>query len=259
MQLTSLLLPWLCVAVISFIFALLYRWLFRRRLDIGLAWLAFGASTGLVALFVGIAVLTAIGHSFAPAFLRDLQAATTFGMMFKLALIYAALPEEAVKIGITILLLVLLPRRVAHGSDPAEMLLYAAIGFSLCESLLYVAGFSAMPQYREHLMAFAAGRGVFGSLLHALLAMVAGFLLARGWRTTRRWLWAAIAYALAVLLHASFDGSLLHMVFQGLGFTAPDTAVAAEPGPALAILATSAITLFVLAVIGLWRSRRLAD
>ena len=259
MQLTSLIFPWLCVVVISFIFSLLCRWLFRRRLNIGFAWLAFGICTGLVALFVGVALATPVGHAFAPAFMGDLQSATTFGAMFKLALIYAALPEEAVKIGSTVLLLVLLPKWVRHASDPAEMLLYAAIGFALCESLLYVAGFSVLPQYREHLMAFAVVRGLSGGLLHALLAMVAGFILARGWQTPQRWLWVAIAYGLAVLLHASFDGSLLHLVLQGVGLGASNGAPPPAAGPAAAILGASVITLLILAGIGLWRSRRLAD
>src|SRR5262249_19204222 len=151
-----------------------------------------------------------------PGLLSDLQAATTFGTMFKLALFYAAVPEEAVKIGVVVLLLVLLPNWLKHGSDPAEMLLYSALGFALCESLLYVAGFSTMPQFKDHLIVFAVTCGIFGGLLHGLLGMVAGFLLSWRWRTGQRWLWVMIAYGLAILLHATFDGSLLHLVFAGM-------------------------------------------
>jgi hypothetical protein len=108
-------------------------------------------------------------------------------------------------------------------------------------------------------MAFAVSRAVSGGLLHALLAMVAGYILARGWQSARRWIWVVAAYVLAALLHASFDGSLLHLVFQGMGLGGTEGTATAQAGPSVAILGASAATLLILAVIGLWRSRRLTD
>jgi len=257
--LSNLILPWLCVLGVTLGYGLLVRWLFRARLDMRLAWAAFGASACVVALCLGAVFISDLGRAFAPPLLIDLQAATTFGAMFRFALIYAALPEEAVKIGVVLLLLALLRRRLKHGSDPAEMLLYSALGFAMCESLLYVAGFATMPQFKGHLIIFAVARGIFGGLLHALLGMVAGSLLARQWRSQRKWAWVLIAYGMAVLLHASFDGSLLHLVFQGFGGEQSDVALQPDAGVSVFIFVGSAIVLLILASLGLRRSRRLPD
>jgi RsiW-degrading membrane proteinase PrsW (M82 family) len=256
-QWNSLVLPCLCVIGVTLVYGLLVRWLLRGRLNGLLAGAAFAGSAGVIVLGIAACFFTSFEQAVAPGLLANLQAATSFGKMFKLALIYAALPEEAVKIGIVLLLLLLLRRRVRHGSDPAEMLLYSALGFAMCESLLYVVGFATMPQFRDHLVIFAVARGIFGGFLHALLGMVAGFLLARRWGSSQRWLWVLIAYGSAVLLHASFDGSLLHLVFQGLIGQSSGTPPV-DTGASVVIFAGSAIVLLILAFLSLWRSRRLA-
>lgn len=257
LNINALIMPWLCVIGVTIVYAALVRWLFRARLDSRLARAGFAGSTIIVILCIALFFVASMGHAFSPALLGDLQAATTFGRMFKLALIYAALPEEAVKIGIVLLLLVLLPRRLRHGSDPAEMLLYSALGFAMCESMLYVAGFATMSEFRGHLIVFAIARGIFGGLLHALLAMVAGFLLARHWRSHRKWLWAPIAYVAAVLLHAAFDGSLLHLVFQEMNDEQGKVALSPAISGSVLVFAGCAVILLILALLCLWRSRRL--
>jgi RsiW-degrading membrane proteinase PrsW (M82 family) len=257
LNINALIMPWFCVIGVTIIYAALVRWLFRGRLDSRFAWAAFAGSTIIVILCIALFFVASLDHLFSPALLSDLQAATTFGRMFKLALIYAALPEEAVKIGVVLLLLVLMPQRLRHASDPAQMLLYSALGFAMCESMLYVAGFATMSEFRGHLIVFAVARGIFGGLLHALLAMVAGFLLARQWRSRQKWIWAPIAYGAAALLHAAFDGSLLHLVFQEMA--GGQSGVALSPGlsGSVVVFAACAVILLCLALLCLWRSRRL--
>jgi len=257
MQLSELLLPWLCVVVLAAFYALVFRVLLRRRVSKVLAWLAFAGAVGVVALAVAGFYLMPIRTSLAAGLMSEFQAATSFGAMFQLALLYAALPEEAVKIGVVLLLLTLFPGRLRHRSEPAELLLYAALGFAMSESLLYVAGFSLMPQVKEHLMGFALMRGFLGSLLHALLGMVAGSALALSWQTRWRWLGAGVGYGSAVLLHASFDGSLLHLVFTTMSGRSGNLVV--DAGPAVAPFLASSVALLVFAVAGMWSSRRLAE
>ena len=122
MQLTALPVPALCVIGVTALYGLLVRWFFRRRLDLRLAWLAFAASAGLVAIVLAGIFLSGIDHGFADSLFRHLQTATDFATMFRLALIYAALPEEAVKIGVVVGLLLWLGRWQKYRSDPAEML-----------------------------------------------------------------------------------------------------------------------------------------
>jgi hypothetical protein len=142
------------------------------------------------------------------------------------------------------------------------MLLYAALGFALCESLLYVVGFSKMPDFQDHLIVFAVARGLFGGLLHGLLAMVAGFCLARFWNSGARWLGLLLAYGAAVVLHASFDGSLLHLVFRQLQAAAPGAGTISvvsdsDVGSTMIFLCVSFLTLLVLAIVCVCLSRRL--
>jgi len=254
MQLTALPVPALCVIGVTALYGLLVRWFFRRRLDLRLAWLAFAASAGLVAIVLAGIFLSGIDHGFADSLFRHLQTATDFATMFRLALIYAALPEEAVKIGVVVGLLLWLGRWQKYRSDPAEMLLYSALGFAVCESLLYVVAFGEMPQFQSHLVVFAVTRGIFGGLIHALLGMVAGCLLAWRWQSSQRWFWLTLAYAIAVLLHASFDGSLLVLVFHGLNRKAD--IIPAEAARLVLPLLASALALLVLAILGLVCSRR---
>jgi hypothetical protein len=264
LNLDVLAIPFLSVIGVTAFYALLMRWLFRRRLTIGLAAAALFGTAGLVALALALFALAGWETSFVPLLLKDLQAATTLQGMIHLALIYAALPEEAAKIGIVVLLLVLFGGKARQRSDPAEMLLYAALGFALCESLLYVVGFSKMPDFQDHLIVFAVARGLFGGLLHGLLALVAGFCLARFWNSGARWLGLLLAYGVAVVLHASFDGSLLHLVFRNLAQTQAETGLpgaGGETGAGLGalVLGLSFLTLLILAILGLVRSRRLTN
>ena len=247
--------PGLCVLATSLIYALLIRWLFRRRLDARLAWVAFLATGIFVGGVIGSFFVSSLGQSLAPIAAAELQAATTLGAMFRLALLYAALPEEAAKIGIAVILLLSVSRWQRSRSDPAELLIYAALGFATCESLLYVVAAAELPQFRDHLLGFAVLRGIFGGLLHGLLAMVAGFFLAWRWQSTQRWLWLLCAYAVAVLLHAAFDGSLLHLVLESI--KQADNGLAAAMGGLLIPFLTSAALLLVLGLIGLFGSRRL--
>src|SRR5260221_3587821 len=260
MPLETLLLPFLCVIGVTLIYAGLVRWLFRRRLDRRLAWAALIGCAGLVALATAAFYFGDLGGGFVPRLVADLQQATSLPRMIRLALIYAALPEEAAKIGVVVLLLLVLPARVRQMSDPAEMLLYSALGFAMCESLLYVIGFSTTPQFQDHLIAFAVIRGIFGGLLHGLLAMVAGFCLARFWMSRARWLGLLLAYGAAVLLHASFDGSLLHLVLRNLLQRASEagaSGAAADTNAGAVMLGVSFLALLILAIVGLRRSRRL--
>lgn len=248
--------PGLCVLATTLVYALLVRWLFRWRLDWRLSWIAFLATGLTVGLIVGSFFVGAVGRSLAPYVMAELQGATTLSGMFRLALLYAALPEEAVKIGVAVILLLLASRWQRSRSDPAELLLYAALGFATCESLLYVAAAASVPQFRTHLLGFAALRGVFGGLLHGLLAMVAGFFLAWRWQSAQRWLWLLIAYAVAVLLHAAFDGSLLHLVLISIKAANSDLTPAAAVPELMSFLASAAL-LLLLGLVGLFGSRRL--
>ena len=248
--------PGLCVLAMTLVYALLVRWLFRRRLDGRLAWFAFLATGLFVGLVIGSFLVSSLGQSLAPYAMTELQDATTLNAMFKLALLYAALPEEAVKIGIVVILLLLASRWQRSRSDPAELLLYAALGFATCESLLYVVAAAGVPQFRDHLLGFAVLRGVFGGLLHGLLAMVAGFFLAWRWQSAQRWLWLLLAYAIAVLLHAAFDGSLLHLVITSIK-EANNNDLTATVGAMLMPFLASAVLLLVLGLVGLFGSRRL--
>ena len=257
MQWGELIGPWLCVIGLALAYALAFRLLLRRRVPAGLACLAFVGTVIAVVLAVMGFYLLPIRASFTSSLMAEFQAATGFRAMFRLALLYAGLPEEAVKIGVVVLLLVLLPGRLRHRSVPAELLLYSALGFAMTESLLYVAGFSLMPQVKEHLVAFALMRGLFGGLLHALLGMVAGYALAVSWQTSWRLLGIGAAYVVAVLLHAGFDGSLLHVVFESMSGRSGNLVV--DAGPAVAPFLASSVTLLVLAVGGIWSSRRLSE
>lgn len=257
MKLTVLVAPGLCILAVTLIYGLLVRWLFRRRLDRRLAWFAFLASAVLVGLSIAAFFLGGIEHALTLSLLGDLQTATSFGAMFKLALIYAALPEEAAKIAVVVILLLALPRWQRYRSDPAEMLLYSGLGFATCESLLYLAAFTALPQFQEHALVFALARGVFGGLLHGLLGMVAGFFLAWRWRGAQRWLGLLSAYASAVLLHAAFDGSLLHLVLETLKAAGNNADLAAIAGVPVMPFLGSAAALLVFGLTGLICSRRL--
>lgn len=257
MQIDLLLAPGLCVVVVTLIYTALVRWLFRGRLDLRLACLSFATSAGFVAASIGLFFIGHVGAGFGPSLLSELQAATTFDKMFRLALLYAALPEEAVKIGVVVVLLLMLQHRQRYGSDPAEMLLYSALGFAMSESLLYVVGFTALPQFKDHMLTFGAIRGIFGGFLHGLLGMVAGYLLARRWQSSQKWLWLLIAYAAAVLLHASFDGSLLHLVFKGMRARSSEAGLPVDGSGSLAKFLASAAALLIFALIALLRSRRL--
>jgi hypothetical protein len=247
--------PGLCVLATSLIYAVVVRWLFRRRLDARLGWFAFLATAVFIGLVTGGFLASSLGQSLAPVAAAELQKATSFTTVFKLALFYAALPEEATKIGIVVILLLSLSRWRHSRSDPAEMLIYAALGFATSESLLYVAAAAELPQFREHLIGFAILRGIFGGLLHGLLAMVAGFFLAWQWQSAQRWLWLFCAYALAVLLHAAFDSSLLHLVLESIRGASDNLAEAA--GTLLIPFLAIAALLLLLGLTALFASRRL--
>ena len=107
-NINALIMPWFCVIGVTIVYAALVRWLFRGRLDVRLAWAGFAGSTAIAILCIASFFVGSMDHIFSPALLNDLQAAATFGKMFKLALVYAALPEEAVKIGVVLLLLEML-------------------------------------------------------------------------------------------------------------------------------------------------------
>ncbi|MET1027775.1 MAG: PrsW family glutamic-type intramembrane protease [Dongiaceae bacterium] len=201
-------------------YALLFRYLFAWRVQGGLALAAFAGSLAIVGLGCALFFFTKLPGVLVTGLLGGLQNGADLAGMLRLALIYAALPEEAVKIGVVALLLLVAGRQMRRPNDPAQLLVFSALGFALPESLLYLYGFAAMPEFRDSLMLFAVMRGTVGALLHVLLALIAGrFLLPlwtadarRGWR----WLWLVPAYLAAVAAHAVFDGSLLHLIFQGL-------------------------------------------
>ena len=94
-NINALIMPWFCVIGVTIVYAALVRWLFRGRLDVRLAWAGFAGSTAIAILCIASFFVGSMDHIFSPALLNDLQAAATFGKMFKLALVYAAIPDDA--------------------------------------------------------------------------------------------------------------------------------------------------------------------
>ena len=213
--------PFAIVVMVVACYALLFRYLFAWRVHGGLALIAFIGSLALVGLGIGVFSIAKLQGVLVTGLLANLQNAADLTGMLRLALIYAALPEEAVKIGVVVLLLLIAGRQVRRPNDPAQLLVFAALGFALPESLLYVYGFAAIPEFRDNLPLFAALRAAVGAFLHVMLALIAGVFLLPLWavpgiRRGVRWLWLIPAYLAAVAVHALFDGSLLHLIFQGL-------------------------------------------
>ncbi len=267
-NLAHLWLPFVIVTAVVAVYALLFRALFARPVQVGLAAGAFAGSLVLVGIGIAIFFFAKLEGVLVTGLLGGLQQATGLGGMLRLALIYAALPEEALKIGVVVLLLLIGRRQIRHPNDAAQLLLFSALGFALPESLLYVCGFASMPEFQTGLPAFALMRGALGALLHLLLGLIAGLCLLRvcvpgadGWR--RRWIWFLPSYLLAVLAHAAFDGSLLRLIFQSLaeqqGQQSADidltTQIPAILPTTLIVIAVS-LTLTVCGLVSLWRILR---
>lgn len=209
-------LPFAVVILVSALYLLLFRSLFPQAVGGRLALLAFGGNIAFILLGVALFAMTGLGSALTSALQRNLQTAHDLKTSLLLAFTYAALPEEALKIGVVALLLKCNATRLQQPSDGFQLLLAAAIGFALIESCIYVYVLGDQAELSHSLLAFALLRGALGALLHSLLAMVAGYFLLSLWPPSGyRWLWLAVAYIAAVVLHAAFDGSLLNLIFRG--------------------------------------------
>ncbi|MDY0882686.1 PrsW family glutamic-type intramembrane protease [Dongia soli] len=252
-------LPFAVVIFISGLYVLLFRRLFPYPVSGRLALLAFAANIAFVLAGVALFATTGLGTNLTSALQRDLQAAHDLQASLSLAFIYAALPEEALKIGIVALLLKCGTSRLRHPSDGFQLLLSAALGFALIESCIYVYVLGDQAELSRSLLAFALLRGALGALLHSLLAMVAGYFLLSLWPARgNRWLWLAAAYIAAVILHAAFDGSLLNLIFQGDGATDGDVTSGLETIDPRSIAVPAVVWMIstvVLVIFGLWGLR----
>jgi RsiW-degrading membrane proteinase PrsW (M82 family) len=222
-------LPFAVVILVSALYALLFRSLFPQAVNGRLALFALGGNIAVVLVGVALFAKTGLGSGLTSALQRDLQTAHDLKGSLLLAFTYAALPEEALKIGVVALLMKCCPSRLRQPSDGFQLPLSAALGFALIESCIYVYVLGDQAELSRSLVAFALLRGALGALLHSLLAMVAGYFLLSLWPASGyRWLWLTAAYIAAVILHAAFDGSLLNLIFQGGGISDGDVMTGQE-------------------------------
>jgi RsiW-degrading membrane proteinase PrsW (M82 family) len=138
----------------------------------------------------------------------------------------AGIPEEAVKLLATMIVLVIFRR----GLTPAEAFqagLVVALGFAALENLQYARAFSDAAEW------VALGRGVVASFVHSMMAMfmgtfIAAFVRRGGWR---RWDLVALGYAIAALAHSLFDWGLVRPLLEYIRTNKiqPETVMAALP------------------------------
>lgn len=259
MMVQQMWLPFAVVILVSALYVLLFRSLFPQAVNGRLAVLAFGGNIAVVLVGVALFAKTGFGPNLTSALQRDLQAGHDLKASLLLAFTYAALPEEALKIGVVALLLKCSPSHLRQASDGFQLLLSAALGFALVESCIYVYVLGDQAELSHSLLAFALLRGALGALLHSLLAMVAGYFLLSLWSPAGyRWLWLAAAYIAAIILHAAFDGSLLNLIFQSGGMSDGDVMTgpeAIDPRSVAVPAMVWVISTALLVIGGLWGLR----
>jgi RsiW-degrading membrane proteinase PrsW (M82 family) len=194
--------PILAIVAVLFCAALLtavYQALFPRPAR----WLLVGAA------FVLGAAITAGYAAILPPASERLVGITDAWTALRAMALAAGLPEEAVKLAATLIVLVLFRR----GLTPAEAFqaaLVAALGFAALENLQYA---RALP---EAAVPVAFGRGIVASFVHSMMGMFQGFFLAAfvrrgGWR---RWDLVLLGYAVAALAHSLFDWGLVRPLLE---------------------------------------------
>jgi hypothetical protein len=159
-------------------------------------------------------------------------------------LLFAAMPEEAIKVSI----IALLSLRARDFDEPMDGVVYGAavgLGFAALENILYVAGGG------EHWQSIAVVRGVLSVPFHGAVGVIAGAYIARarfghalgahGHSPGHRRRMFILAYAVPMVLHALFDGALFS--FQN----APTGAFGTPSG---AVMLTLAILLVPVAGFG---------
>ncbi|GAB2176673.1 PrsW family glutamic-type intramembrane protease [Dongia sp. agr-C8] len=175
-----------------------YQWLFPRPAR----WLLIGA-----AFVAGMAITAGYAAILPPAEDRLVGIVDAWSALKAMALA-AGLPEEAVKLLATMIVLLLFRR----GLTPAEAFqagLVVALGFAALENLQYA---RALPEAAEWI---ALGRGIVASFVHGMMAMFMGTFIAAfvrsGWR---RWDFILYGYAVAALAHSLFDWGLVRPLLE---------------------------------------------
>src|SRR5262245_5798263 len=130
--------PSAIIVVVVACYALLFRYLFAWRVHGGLALAAFAGSLAMVGLGFVVFFNVKLQGMLVTGLLGQLQNGADLAGMLRVALVYAALPEEAVKVGVVALLLLIAGRHIRRPNDPAQLLVFSALGFALPESLLYL-------------------------------------------------------------------------------------------------------------------------
>ncbi len=175
-----------------------YQWLFPRPAR----WLLIGA-----AFVAGMAITAGYAAILPPAEDRLVGIVDAWSALKAMALA-AGLPEEAVKLLATMIVLLLFRRNLT----PAEAFqagLVVALGFAALENLQYA---RALPEAAEWI---ALGRGIVASFVHGMMAMFMGTFIAAfirsGWR---RWDFILYGYAIAALAHSLFDWGLVRPLLE---------------------------------------------
>jgi len=130
------------------------------------------------------------------------------------ALLFAAAPEEAIKVSI----IALLALRARDFDEPMDGIVYGAavgLGFAALENVLYVLGGG------EHWQSIAIVRGVLSVPFHGAVGVIAGAYIARarfghalgghGHSPGHRRRMLIAAFLVPTVLHALFDGALFSL------------------------------------------------
>jgi protease PrsW len=130
------------------------------------------------------------------------------------ALLFAALPEEVLKIGV----IAWLALRARDFDEPMDGVVYGVavgLGFAALENVLYVVG------AKEHWQGVAVMRGVLSVPFHGALGAIAGGYIARArfggalgghiYRPGQRRRLLVMALLVPVVLHAAFDAALFSL------------------------------------------------
>jgi protease PrsW len=130
------------------------------------------------------------------------------------ALLFAAVPEEAIKVSI----IALLALRARDFDEPMDGVVYGAavgLGFAAFENVLYLIGGG------EHWQSIAVVRGVLSVPFHGAVGVIAGAYIARarfahalgahGHSSGHRRRMFIAAFLVPTILHALFDGALFSL------------------------------------------------
>lgn len=130
------------------------------------------------------------------------------------AFLFAALPEEALKIGI----IALLALRARDFDEPMDGVVYGAavgLGFAALENILYVVG------AKDHWQGVAVMRGVLSVPFHGALGAIAGAYIARArfggalgghlHSPGHRQRLLVLAFLVPVVLHTELDGAIFSL------------------------------------------------